>query len=172
MSSEKSNIVKEEVSSIAPSVLTDPPSDTKVGAENDTEAAVKVKAEVDTNAADDDEDPLDEEENFLRHIEDEEQKIDHSHDKQPCDAADAPRLLQDALKKGDVKADDSEEEEKKDEGKNGDENDTSKEKDHQAHQRVSQYLYLFFMRNRWSPFIFTSYKADIFFSFPWRALLA
>lgn len=161
MSSEQSNGVgvKAEASSSATAVLTDP-SDTKVGAENGAETAVNIKAEVDTNA-DDDEDPPDEEENFLRHIEDEEQKIDHSHDKQPCDAADAPRLLQDALKKGDVKADESEEEEKKDEGKNGD--DTGKEKDHQAHQRVSQSLG--FVRTT-DIVQFLQYKADIFYLFP------
>ncbi len=83
----------------------------------------------------------DEEENFLLNIENEEAKIKeekskHSH--QPSAAADAPRLLQDALKSGDVKADESEEEEKKDEGAKEEVTDANDgQKAEHVHERVS-----------------------------------
>ena len=111
------------------------------------EQAFSVKEEEN----DDDDGDLDSEEDFLATIEKEEaQKESTADHHQSKDANNAPRLLQDALKKGDVKQDDSEEEEEKKDAKerNGDgdgdlkekfakEKEDAEEQEH-VHQRVSQ----------------------------------
>jgi len=67
------------------------------------------------NENEEDAEEVDSEEDFLQHIEQEEAEKESTADNhQSSNAKDAPRLLQDALKKGDVEPDDSEEEEKKD----------------------------------------------------------
>ena len=67
------------------------------------------------NGNEEDAEEVDSEEDFLQHIEQEEAEKESTADNhQSSNAKDAPRLLQDALKKGDVEPDDSEEEEKKD----------------------------------------------------------
>lgn len=92
----------------------------------DTEVSLSLKAEespsdvkalpaVETGDANEEED--DEEEALFVSLENQKKQEDleeaaHPHP-QPSQASEAPRLLQDALKKGDVKADDSEEEETK-----------------------------------------------------------
>ncbi len=82
------------------------------------------------------EDASDEEENFLQNIEDAEDKKSRTME-QPHDASDAPRLLQNALKKGDVRVDDSEEEKKDEEKRSNDEDGVKEEKQDHVHQRVS-----------------------------------
>ena len=126
-------------------MTTDAPQDTssttaikpegEIKAEENPEPAPPVN---DKPAVSEEDDVPDEEENFLQNIENEEAKKEEcaSH-VQPSDAAAAPRLLQDALKKGDVKAEDSEEE-KKDEGKKEeDANAAASGGDEHVHQRVS-----------------------------------
>ena len=110
------------------------------------EQAFSVKQEEND---DDDDGDLDSEEDFLATIEKEEAQKEYTADHhQSKDAKNAPRLLQDALKKGDVKQDDSEEEEEKKDAKerNGDrdlkeklakEKEDAVEQEH-VHQRVSQ----------------------------------
>lgn len=109
------------------------------------EQAFSVKEEEN----DDDDGDLDSEEDFLQTIEKEEAQKEYTADHhQSNNAKDAPRLLQDALKKGDVKPDDSEEEEEKKDAKerNGDrdlkeklakEKQDAEEQEH-VHHRVSQ----------------------------------
>jgi hypothetical protein len=118
-------------------------------AQNNEQPVKPEPAVKDESPNEDDNDEEDEEENFLQNIEKEEAKMKeeesaHPHP-QPSDAAAAPRLLQDALKSGDVKADESEEEEKKDEGasstgdatmKESGKGEAAEEQEH-VHQRVS-----------------------------------
>ena len=83
------------------------------------------------------EEEVDEEEDFLKNIEDEELKKEQlSEHHQSSDSNDAPTLLKNALKSGDVKADESEEEEKK-ESSDKDNNDKDEQNEPHVHQRVS-----------------------------------
>ena len=125
-----------------------------------------------------DEEEDDEEEVFLKHMEDEELLNHKDDEEQPTDTAHAPRLLQDALKKGDVKADDSEEEEKKEEVSHvtkSHDHDSTKEdqvplsptKQHHHHARVRTYvcmekqrkhpLYFYHKVSSLTPFILLYY---------------
>jgi hypothetical protein len=70
----------------------------------------------DNEQNDEEDEYVDSEEDFLLHMEEEAEKqsslqqADGHHHSQPKSASEAPRLLQDALKKGDIKPDESEEE--------------------------------------------------------------
>ena len=102
----------------APKELPQDTADAKLKAESEpTAMAMKEEsAVIDESASASDND---EEENFLQNIEKKEAAIKDEENQnfhQPDDASAAPRLLQDAIKKGDVKESDSEAEEKKDEG--------------------------------------------------------
>jgi len=66
------------------------------------------------NGEEEEEEEVDSEEDFLLHMEEEEAEKQSSKDcHQPKSASAAPKLLQDALKKGDIKPDESEDEEEK-----------------------------------------------------------
>lgn len=113
---------------------------------NDRPISPKKPAVVDEASESPDDD---EEENFLQNIEKKEAAIKEEEGQdyhQPQNTSAAPRLLQDALKKGDVKADESEEE-KKDEGATSAEKEAGNanevEEQEQVHQRVSERVYPF-----------------------------
>jgi len=135
-----------------------------------TPSAAPIPQDADGDNADNDnesENP-DEEENFLQQMEkDKEQDL-----KQPHNQENAPKLLQDALQKGQVKPDDSEtDEEKKDEvkagaaandekvkngnGKGGasKENDVEKEETGHVHARANQLDFLLSKASEYSNFI-------------------
>jgi len=97
-------------------VKTDPEQSSPPLSPSKREQAFSVKEEENDN----DDADADSEEDFLQTIEKEEAQKEYTAEHhQSKDAKDAPRLLQDALKKGDVKPDDSEEEEEKKDAKEG-----------------------------------------------------
>ena len=107
--------------------------------------AAPVKDEEKQLVKEEDEEEADDEENFLCAIEKQNENNDivESKDAQPKKATEAPRLLQDALKSGEVKADESEankEEKKATEGSIHDQERVEEEKKEESshiHARVS-----------------------------------